>query len=325
MKILYTSTEVHSAIKHVLEQSTPTEKRVALVAFVGEGAEAYLPDPDKFELVCCLQPGATSAQALERLQKRGAIISKADRLHMKVYWSSVKGCVICSANASTNALGKGGLKEAGVLLPPGVVEIGKLLQEAKAAPITSSDLRHLKRESDRLAAAIGGIGRRPAGSSSHPTSFVEWYESSSRANWKLGWWEEDTLETASAAKLKSLNTFGINAPRDAVNFAKGQVAKGDWLLRFKLPEGTEPDWMHVDFVIQVPLSDKKAYEPAYPYQAIQVRSKVHYPTPPFDIDSRNFRRALKKAVAEFGYERLVNSRSVRPPAELLKKIKYNLT
>jgi hypothetical protein len=95
---------------------------VALVAYVGGEAQAFLPDPNGLELVCWLQPGATDALTLGRLKKRGAILFKSKKLHMKVYWSSRKGCVVCSANASGNALGGGGLIEAGVRLPPGAVD-----------------------------------------------------------------------------------------------------------------------------------------------------------------------------------------------------------
>src|SRR2546430_10883751 len=55
-----------------------------------------------------------NALTLDRLRRRKAKIFKSERLHMKVYWSSRKGCVICSANASGSALGGSSQKEAGV-------------------------------------------------------------------------------------------------------------------------------------------------------------------------------------------------------------------
>ena len=82
-KILYSSAELHDAIKDVLAEPQSHDRRTALVAFVDGAAEAFLPDPEGLEIVCWLQPGSTDALALERLQKRGAKIFKSERLHMK--------------------------------------------------------------------------------------------------------------------------------------------------------------------------------------------------------------------------------------------------
>ena len=182
MEILYTSADVHTAIKFVLGAPQPNERRVALVAYIGSKAEAFLPNPDTLEIVCCLEPLATSAIALNRLRTRGAKIYKADRLHMKVYWSSIKGCVICSANVSINALGKGGLKEAGVLLPPGTVDVEKLLSESKPSPISNVDLRSLQYKSDILQASVGN---RSKNKKSPNLNFQEWFQSKSRTTGSL--------------------------------------------------------------------------------------------------------------------------------------------
>ena len=46
------------------DQPQPGDRRVALVAYVGGEAQAFLPDPNGLELVCWLQPGATDALTL---------------------------------------------------------------------------------------------------------------------------------------------------------------------------------------------------------------------------------------------------------------------
>ncbi len=53
---------------------------------------------------------------------------------MKVYWSEGVGAVVTSANLSTNAMGVGGLKEAGVLLGPEFIDIAKLLKPLERRP-----------------------------------------------------------------------------------------------------------------------------------------------------------------------------------------------
>ena len=87
-KILYRSAELYDAIRSTLSSPEPGERRVVLVAYVGKSAQAFLPHPKGIEIVCALEPGATSAETLIQLRDRGAKISQPERLHMKVFWSS---------------------------------------------------------------------------------------------------------------------------------------------------------------------------------------------------------------------------------------------
>jgi hypothetical protein len=172
MRVLYTSSEVHDAIKDVLTRSDNAEdRRVVIVAYVGDAAEAFLPNPKGISIICNLQPGATSALALERLKKRGAELFHSPRLHMKVYWSSVKGCVMTSANASASALSRGGLIEAGVFLNPGQVDVDRLIETIKPKPVTKADLLDLQGKTDALPAK--GIPHTGSGHS-ETVEFGEW-------------------------------------------------------------------------------------------------------------------------------------------------------
>src|SRR5690242_16103996 len=99
-RVLYTSAEVHRAITNLLIDPGPRDRRVVIVAYLGEDAASYLPNPQSLEIVCAPEPGLTSPRAVRDLAARGADIRFADRLHMKVYWSSMRGCIITSANAS---------------------------------------------------------------------------------------------------------------------------------------------------------------------------------------------------------------------------------
>ena len=102
-------------------------RRVAISAFVGDGARAFIRKPLGVEIICWPRAGGTNPLELNRLKNAGAHISFADRLHMKVYWAAKRGAIVGSANLSTNALGAGGLKEFGVLLPPGSIDIDELI------------------------------------------------------------------------------------------------------------------------------------------------------------------------------------------------------
>src|SRR5262245_37865896 len=112
MGVLYTAAEVRSAIVRLFSFSRG--RRVAISAFVGDGAEAYLPKPSGIQLICWPKEGGTNPNALRRLMAKGVEVFFCDALHMKVYWAEGRGAVVTSANLSRNALGAGDLKEVGV-------------------------------------------------------------------------------------------------------------------------------------------------------------------------------------------------------------------
>ena len=309
MEVLYNSGEIHHAIKKVLEGPRAGDRRIALVAFVGGHAEAFLPDPKGLELVCWLQPGASDALTIGRLLQRGAKVYKSERLHMKVYWSSARGCVICSANASGNALGGGDQKEAGVWLPPGRVDIDRLWTYAKPAPIEDRDLKCL------AAAAKSEKWLNSPMSKESPPDFLEWRSLPGREDWKLGWWSE-YLPPGRTSVDKAQERYGVAEPTNYLNVKEGQTRQSDWILLFKVPGVTLIKWMYVDFVVRIQTSDRRAYEENFPFQAVQANPSRNCPRIPFAIDER-FRDAFRKAIREYRMERIEGTESLRPSKKLL--------
>jgi len=316
LQILYSANELRDAIHNVLANPEDGDRRVALVAYVSGHAQAFLPDANGLEIVCWLQPGSTDSLTLERLRKRGASIFKSERLHMKVYWSSRRGCVICSANVSGNALGGGIQKEAGVWLPPGTVDIKRLWEQAKPLPIESSDLKRLARKADRQQS------RNFEPSNESPPDFLEWKSLSGRIDWKLGWWIEGG-QFAKSAVTKARETYGVNGPFDFMNGKRGQFQPNDWVLQFKLPNISNVSWMHVNFVIQVHKSDKAAFAEYYPFQAVQA-TRIYSSRPPFILD-KQFRDAFKKAITGWGTEKIEADETLRPSDKLLNLIAANIS
>src|SRR3990172_5431165 len=112
-------------------------RRVALVAFVGKSAEAYLPKPKGIELICWPHAPGTNPTTIKFLmQNRKVDVRFSRRLHMKVYWTATQGTVVTSANLSTNAYGAGALHEAGVLLPSSKIDIDSLLDAVNPQKVT---------------------------------------------------------------------------------------------------------------------------------------------------------------------------------------------
>jgi hypothetical protein len=231
---------------------------------------------------------------------------------MKVYWSSNRGAVICSANVSANSLGKRGLREAGVWLPRGAVSIDSLLRYAKPQPISDLDLKGLARRSDRTEAAHPRS--RKADDDESP-SLRAWLRSSARKIWKIGWWES-TSRTPQVAKAQSLAMYGVKSPYHWNTGGKGYFSAGDWVLTFNVRSGKNASWMYVDFVVKVPSSEKRVFSREYPYCAVQVHpSRLNPASPPFKLDS-HARKVVASAVKEFGQINLEDMRTARLPAAL---------
>ncbi len=284
MKILYTSSDVHKAIKTIFVSSA--ERRVAVVAYLGVNAENYLPNPRNMEIICCPEPGATSPKAVRQLLSRGARIQFSDGLHSKVYWSN-KGCILTSANVSHRALGSAPQKEVGILIDASEFDIDRLIKESKPFNITQAEMDELE-VLDRKIRKAAGLKTKVT----ERVKFTQWYNSPYREPWKIGWWEESELETAKEAKKKSKEEFGVADPYDALNVAEKQASSNDWFLCFEISNEKVKriEWMYIDFVVPVSADDQDSYERDYPFQAIQVRNLSQYPTPPFSIDRSVSRR-----------------------------------
>ena len=228
-KLLYKSSDVR---REIIRLFSSGGRRVAITAFVGVGAETYLQKPDGIQLICWPTACGTNPNALRMLMKRGVRISFADSLHMKVYWSEWKGTVIASANLSTNALGVGGLKEVGVLLPKGKVDIDRIIKSIKIRPVTEKELKQL----DRLHKVYVINNRGSFETAPQGLSYKEWYSLPSRPNWKLGWWNGEIEELSLSAKKVSKKEYDVDEPKWGIACRKGEYRQGDWALSFRLTE-----------------------------------------------------------------------------------------
>jgi hypothetical protein len=315
-RILYTSHDVRKTIIDIFTASKG--RRVAITAFVGRGAEAYLPKPEGLELVCWPKAGGTNPYALRKLMERGADVSFVDSLHMKVYWTEDKGSVITSANLSTNALGAGNLRELGIYVPGSQLDIKKILASLKKRPVTNKELSRLDRQHHEYQKVMRDTPRAAQG-----VTFREWYELPFRPKWKIGWGDVYG-DFSKAAKEIAKEEYNVRTPNDFVMGGRNAYQKNDWVLNFdlgeKAPSGLR--WLSVDYVVRVPKSDKKAYCAGYPYQAVQVWSPRHYPETPFRIEPR-FRSAFRKAVKEFGADEIRDKDMVKPSKKLIDLINAN--
>lgn len=319
-RVLYSSSEIHACIKRLFSNPHANDRRVALVAYVGKHAQSYLAHPEGLEVVCNPSAGGTHPDAVRNLMKHHAQVRFSDALHMKVYWSRQRGCVVTSANASANALGVAGLKEAGVLLPPGAVDIQKLLKYARPRKITPRELWKLDSKTRVFTKHI----RFPR--VSEPVQdYLQWFKSPHRSHWKLGWTDHEVSGTAKAVKAETAAEYARKQSAGWVATGKNRVKQSDFLLTFHFTEKgiRDLDWLYVDFIVKVSPKEAKFYDRDWPFHAVQVHQDSKCPPPPFKI-TREFRSAFASAVKEYGPEKIQEAKTDNPPKKLLDMVARKL-
>jgi hypothetical protein len=316
MKMLYTTKEIKQEIDALF--SDTKRRRVAIVAFVGNDAEAYLRKPEGLELICWPKAGGTSATTVKKLQNAGANVRFADNLHMKLYWAEGKGAIITSANLSTSALGAGNLKEIGIRVPASTIDIKKVIREVKPYDVTSQQLVTLERQN----AHLSNVTRMFKQTS---ITFAEWYESGQLRQLKLGYWCEHANFCKEAIE-RARRDYGVKPRNYIESYEKDFHKEGDCYLSFRIkerrdgtfeiPQKSPMKWGNVDFVVKDSTQRSS-------YQAVQVyRDNVY--SMPFRLDQR-FKAAFVKAANEYGIKKIYNAKTSLAPQRLVKLIDKHYT
>lgn len=317
MRILYSSSEIRQTIRDLFSKSN--DRRVAIAAFVGASAEAYLPKPKGIEVICWPKAGGTNPNAVLDLIDRDVVVYFADAMHMKIYWTKDKGTVITSANLSTSALGVGGLKEIGVLLPPGILDIDKVIASLNIRLAKEPEISRLDRAHKNYIKATRSAEKRNA---PQGRTFGKWYSLPVRPKWRLGWYICDTVRLSNNGKALLEKEHGSSGYEDLMTTVKGFFKEDDWILCFNVDskKARWVQWMFAHHIVKVSPSDKKAYDRNAPYQVIQAHKLKVYDQPPFILDGR-FKRAFSRAVEDHGgLEKMMDLSMSKPSTKLIDLI-----
>ena len=316
-RILYKSAEVRREIGRLF--SSAKGRRVAISAFVGKGAEAYLRKPKGLTLICWPKAGGTNPNALRILKGLGVNIYFANSLHMKVYWTEDCGAIITSANLSTNALGSGNLKEIGICLESEEIDIDHIISSLKRRRITQGELQDLDRRHRHHRA------RNPFHSDKKDklATFSEWHDSYSPTKWKVFRWETYGPRSSIAGEV-ARKEYGVRTFDCSLAVRDKSYKEDDWILCFKIVRNIlrQVSWVYATFIVRVPRSEKVAYDPAAPYELVQTSPLSRYESPPFRID-RRFRVAFLKTLLGYGRSQLDNQVSVKPTARMINMIRQH--
>jgi hypothetical protein len=294
--------------------SEEKRRRVALVAFVGGNAQAYLPRPRGLQLVCWPQAPGTDPATVKFLLKRKVNVCFSKRLHMKVYWTQSRGAVVASANLSTNAYGAGALHEAGVFLPSSSIDIDALLKSVAPYEVTNAALKKLKVAARR---AIRNPRERP-----EKTSFLDWCNSPKRRKWVF--FGIDSYGTGASQRLRAVakELTGSSKVFDFVYCMRGDLEQEDFALIVDVGAAKRPlisGWLYVHRIVLVDRRDRH-YDKDCPFQAAQLFKDSVCPAAPFHIDSA-FRRAMRAAYQELGKSAESVFTTGNPSKILLERLK----
>jgi len=315
MRVLYTSQAIRKEIQRMFHSTI--QRRVAIAAYVGDGALAHLPKPKGLEVYCWPHAGGTSADAVDALRARKARVFFADRVHMKVYWAEKMGALITSANLSDNAFGIGGLREAGVAIAADDVDIERLINSLHARPAKRAEIEKLRaKQPDNGVPHVGSA-------KVHIPTFANWYDGTGGMSWKWDYYDSFGGGPSARARSAAKEIDPSYSPVDFIYCKRGKLEEEDWVLRVRVTaEGIliNPEWVYVERVVLVEKRDR-FYNSMFPFQAVQARESRHCPPPPFLVDSR-FKKALRSVSLMVGEEKVgtqVDSR--RPTSSFLKKLR----
>lgn len=318
MRVLHTSAEIHREIFRIFRRTR--QRRVALVAYVGKGAVSQLPSPKGLELYCWPQAPGTHPDAVKKLQDLEAKVYFAKRLHMKVYWSELDGAVIGSANLSDNAFGVGDLREAAVAVPSSRVDIDRLVGLARGTLVDDDALDKLRTD-----LKVWNNQHAPR-ESSRATTFGEWYDRARHERWKWDYVNATGATFSRRAKEAVRRMNPAWRPYMFNNCSRGAFEERDWILRCTLTNSgllVSPHWIYVDCVVLVEKTDR-AYDPDYPFQAVQAREPIHNRPPPFRI-TPEFKRALRATCQSVGKAKtLIQAGAKYPTAAFLRHLRAGL-
>jgi len=215
---------------------------------------------------------------------------------MKLYWSN-KGAVITSANLSTFALGSGGLKEIGVLLPSASVKIDKIIKSLGAQIASEEKISYLEAEHKKTIRTNPNLIAR----SDEKYTFEKWYAINYHkkiANWKIACFSFANIRLAKKSGQVLEKEHGNKSYEDILETFSNEYFQDDWLLCYQF-NGKQPvqiGWLYAHHVIKSSRSVKGKTKSFY--QIIQVNKLKAYDKPPFEIDAA-FKKAFVAAHKEY--------------------------
>jgi hypothetical protein len=322
MTVLTDSKSIREAIRKLL--ADPNDERIVAVAYVGADALRFLPTASGITLYCWPQAGGTNPIGVEKLLDAGVQVHFVKRLHAKVYWSRANGALIGSANLTANALGDRTLQEAAVVVPPGHFDMASFCQAMKVERNFAARLSRLHEEHVRFLQRNPPKQPRTSRTTDGP-NFLRWLAREGRADWRLGWYEEDESPPSD-----SLDEF--ERARGTRKFAtclgarrSDDLRAGLFTLSFRIRESggkckiTRYEWWVPELVAR---TRDKAWQdwPCIWFANVRIPDGAR---PPFNVADKRFRRAFAHSIQQYGGLDWLKKAPLAPTAAFLDQVRGN--
>lgn len=320
MQILTKAHEIKQKLQWIFDDDSC--ERIVIVAFVGENAVEYLSNPEGIKLYCWPIIPGTNPSGLRKLKNQKVDLKGVKKLHSKIYWSKNRGCIIGSANLSSNALEDNKNIETCVYLPAGEVDINNILSNItlKSDPITNSDISKLERQFNAYS-----VKNPPQEfNKKHNINFPEWYENNkNNINIKLRYWDtEDDAPSDAPDDVKEQT--GSTHFHDYIHGDNANSFKiGDWILELK--ENTtisnavisELSWFIPN--IRTVTKDKNwKYDKFIWYQTGKILIRR-----PFNTEDKILLKSINKSLLHFSATSETIKKTNEPKAKFLKIVYEN--
>ena len=300
-KILVGNKAIRTAVQEIMVSNA--KRKIAIVAFVGEGADRYLlgrgTKATGLRVICWDKEGCTSPETVRKFQDNKVQVDFVSDLHMKLYWGSGQGAVIGSANLSDNGLGDGGLHELAIRVPDGVVDIEAILNGLECRPVTRSLLRNLfdrtadfrRRNKGRDVFNKKGRTGKTKGSG---FSFDAWL-GSRLPEWRLFVYKYNENFKKYPKVLVERPSLDFENCHDYWSGTKWYTQVSKWILFVGIGEKRKfkVTWGMADNQVRMKNTDEYYLAPYETYYAVQMNKNSKHP--PFTLDPK-FKEAIKKFI-----------------------------
>jgi len=294
MEILSKSGQIAEQVRKILRGDG---QRIITVAYIGNNALNYLPDPETLIIYCSTDIPGTNPFSLRELKNAGVQLHEVRKLHSKIYWSAKNGVVIGSANLSNNGLSEHGNHEVSVLLPSGSFDMPAYVKELQSTPIEYKRIEALEKKYN-LYTLKNKIRR--AAAVSKKISYTEWHGNNGPV-WRIYVWrEEGDLPRDVKSTLYSEHP-GLDSYDFMQTEGDGAYEFGGFVLNVKenwkggeLKSVTDFSW----FIPEVKMKSEQKNAAEFPYYWISINGGNEHQTP-FDVRQRAFQKAFNKCYLDY--------------------------
>ena len=211
-------------------------------------------------------------------------------------------------------MGSGNLKEIGIKLDAGIIDINHVLKELNTRKATNHKLKQLDKRHQRYWIN----NRETITKKGEARTFLEWYDLPFKPDWKISSWGT-TGSFAEEAKRISKEDYNVSSPHRFLGARINDYEEDDWVLTYREEHPLEIEWLYVNYVVKIHRNEK-AYDRDYPRQIVQVWPLNKYPRPPFKANKK-FSKAFSEAISQFSYSEKEEMDGGLPPKKLLRLIR----